>query len=147
MHIEPCLAKYCCCRLCFKNKPDFRIAVKMCILEELGLRLPRNEYGIIKDPYLMLGYGANSFFEVLSNLATMFFLIFLFSLPILYFYSQGERYSSYDMFPILQFFIGNIGGSTTFCRTTRMGFGEIEAICPPNLIFDAKKAVFGVLSN
>lgn len=95
----------------------------------------------------MLGYGANSFFEVLSNLATMFFLIFLFTLPILYFYSRGERYASYDLFPIFQFFIGNIGGSTTFCRTTRMGFGELEATCPPNQIFDAKNAVFGVLSN
>lgn len=147
MHIEPCLAKGCCCRLCFKDKPDFRFAVKLCILEELGLQLPRNEYGIIKNPYLMLGYGANSYFEVLGNLTTMFFLIFLFSLPTFYIYSNGERYEGYELQPVLQFFIGNLGGSTVFCRSTRMGFGEIEAVCPPDTVFDANKAVFGVMSN
>lgn len=48
---------------------------------------------------------------------------------------------------MLQFFIGNAGGSTVFCKSTRMGFGEIDAGCPPNTFFDAEKAVFGVMSN
>ena len=34
-----------------------------------------------------------------------------------------------------------------FCKSTRMGFGEIEAQCPPNTYFDAKKAVWGIMSN
>lgn len=86
MDIEPCLGRRICCR-CFKNKPDFRFAVKESILKELGLKLPRNEYGIIEDPFLMLGYGANAFFEVLGNITTMFILIFIFSLPVFYIYS------------------------------------------------------------
>lgn len=101
MHIEPCLAKVCCCRLCFKDKPDFRTALKKSLLEELGLKLPKNEYGIIKDPYLMLGYGTNAYFEVLMNLTKMFSFIAIFSLPVFFIYSQGLRYDSYDMKYIL----------------------------------------------
>lgn len=109
--------------------------------------MPRNEYGILEDPYLMLGYGTNAYFEILMNLTTLFTLIGLFSLPVLYYYSSGINYSDYDTWPILQFFIGNIGGSTVFCKTTRMGFGEIQASCPPNTYFDANKAVWGIMSN
>jgi hypothetical protein len=115
MHVEPCLGRSCCC-VCFKNKPDFRYAVKESILRELGLKLPRNEYGIVEDPYLMLGYGANAFFEVLANIAAMFLFIFAFSLPVFYIYSQGRRFEAYDLQPLLQFFIGNVGGSTVFCK-------------------------------
>lgn len=75
----------------------------------------------------MLGYGANAFFEVLGNITTMFILIFLFSLPVFYIYSHGSRYETYDLQPLLQFFIGNVGGSTVFCKPARMGFGEIDA--------------------
>jgi hypothetical protein len=147
MHIEPCLAKICCCKYCFKDKPDFRFAVKESILKELGFKLPRNEFGIMEDPYLMLGYGTNAYFEVLMNISQLFFLMAIFALPVLYIYSSGVRYSSYETWPILQFFIGNVGGSTVFCKTTRMGFGEMEAACPPNSFFDTSKAVWGVMSN
>lgn len=100
MHVEPCLGRSACCcclRICVKNKPDFRFAVKECILKELGLKLPRNEYGIVEDPYLMLGYGANAYFEILANLAYLFIVIFVVSLPVFYIYSHGRRYEAYDL--------------------------------------------------
>ena len=95
----------------------------------------------------MLGYGTNAYFEVLLNLSQLFILIAAFSVPVFYIYGTGVRYSTYELWPIIRFIMGNFGGSTVFCKTTRMGYGEIHAQCPPGTYFDATKAVWGVMSN
>ena len=75
----------------------------------------------------MLGYGVNAYFEIISNLTILFVVISMFSIPLMYIYSTGNRYNGFDLQPILQFFSGNIGGSTVFCKNQRLGFGQIDA--------------------
>lgn len=82
--ISCCCALVCCCA---KKKKPFKAALKECILEELELRAPREN---LDDPYLILGYGVNAYFQILASLARMFFWVFLFSLPMLYIYGSGR---------------------------------------------------------
>jgi hypothetical protein len=59
------------------------------MLEELGLHAPKEN---LKDPYLVLGYGVNAYYQILASLAKMFFWVFIFSLPLFYVYGTGKYY-------------------------------------------------------
>jgi hypothetical protein len=47
-------------------KPEFRANLRIALLNELGLKLPKTEKKVNKNPFLLLGYGVNSYFEVLE---------------------------------------------------------------------------------
>jgi len=49
---------------------------------DLGVKMLENEIHVEDDPYLVLGYGVNTYFEILGQLSTMFSFIFLLILPI-----------------------------------------------------------------
>jgi hypothetical protein len=59
----PCL-KYVCC--CIKNKkPNFNLALKRAIRRKLEISVPKNDLLIEEDPFLLLGYGMNSYLQVM----------------------------------------------------------------------------------
>lgn len=87
VQIEPSVGKICRKFCGKKSKPCFRHTLKLCILKDMGLDLPENELEIIKDPFQILGYGPNSFFEILTVLTILFLVITIFSMPLYYFYS------------------------------------------------------------
>jgi hypothetical protein len=68
---------------------------------EMKIKLPKGEAEIAKDPFLLLGYGINAYFDIMISLAIMCICITLFMLPIFITFSgnseQGlrlyERYS------------------------------------------------------
>ena len=79
----------CCCKLvccCAKKKKPFKSALRECMLNELELKAPKED---LSDPYLVLGYGVNAYYQILASLAKMFFWIFIFSLPLFYIYGSG----------------------------------------------------------
>lgn len=138
-----CCCKFVCC--CAKKKKPFKQALKECILEELELKAPREN---LKDPYLIMGYGVNAYFQILASLARMFFWVFIFTLPLLYIYGNSRFYEGQKSFPISRFFIGNFGGSITQCKQQRVAIGNIELECPKGTIFDdASRSQIGALSN
>jgi len=79
--------------LCFKKKKkNFKAELRMAMLKDLGVKMPKNEAQISEDPYLVLGYGVNAYFDILYSLSLMFVCITIFCLPIYWIYSSGSAF-------------------------------------------------------
>jgi hypothetical protein len=74
------------------TKTPFKYALKEALLKELGLKPPKNDKMIAQDPFLMLGYGINAFFDLLSSLSTMFLWITIFFIPVFHIYASHGAY-------------------------------------------------------
>jgi hypothetical protein len=75
-HLMPCF------KSCLKKpKPRFKAELRKALIAELGFRLPKNEE-IEKDPFLILGYGINSYLDIMMNLFWMFTIITIFCIPL-----------------------------------------------------------------
>jgi hypothetical protein len=61
--------------------------VRESLLIELDLKAPKED---LSDPYIVMGYGVNAYYQILAGLARMFFAIFIFSLPMMYIYGTGR---------------------------------------------------------
>ena len=46
-------------------KEDFDHALRTTFLKELGLKVPNSEIELINEPFLRLGYGVNSYFDIM----------------------------------------------------------------------------------
>ena len=132
-HVFPICRPLCCSK---KPVADFHLTLRHCLLHEFGLHSPCSSLSSTGDPYLAAGYGVNSFFDILKSLAAMFFFISIIAIPVLLIYSSGSQYKDYKSHPISQFFIGNIGGASVFCRANRIGNGFITAHCPGNTVLE-----------
>ena len=82
--------KYCCCCLLKKRKRAFKAGLKAALRKKLGMKFRRSEQQIEDDPFMLLGYGLNSYFSVVLQLMVMMGLIHLLSLPLM------MTYASYD---------------------------------------------------
>jgi hypothetical protein len=49
-----------------KPKPEFTDQLRIALLGKLDLKLPKTERKVAKNPFLLLGYGVNSYFNVLE---------------------------------------------------------------------------------
>lgn len=117
-HIMPVLCG--CMGKCYKKmntKPDFRKALKSCIYKELKIKEPKTDRVIDEDPFVITGYGINSFFETLYYLAEMFLVITLLLIPVFYLYSNNNQLGlmSFDHYAFNQFTLGNMGGAQAYC--------------------------------
>ena len=74
------------------RKSEFKFALRQCLLQELNFKVPKSDNEINQDPYLILGYGINAYYDILLSLCTMFVCIMIFCLPIYYTYAQGKYY-------------------------------------------------------
>ena len=80
-------------KMCFKpRKMPFKLALKKALLQEMGLEAPESDKQIAEDPFLILGYGINAFFDIISSLSVMFIWITIFFLPLFYIYSSHTTY-------------------------------------------------------
>lgn len=115
---------------------------------ELELRAPKSDAQLIKDPYLVLGYGVNAYFDFLSYFAKMFVLITIFALPIYYTYGiKGWYFSGQRSYPISRWSLGNMGGISTFCDQIRVGKREVDIGCPPGTIYDTEDLHMGMIPS
>ena len=129
-----------------KKKPDLRYAMKRAIIDELRENIlpkmenketgqmypiiPKNEEHSDSNPFLIAGYGVNSFFEIMRRLVYMFLIISLVFLPVMILYKvdpqQGilglEKPSWRSMFN--QVTLGNLGGAEIQCMTKRLEVDE-----------------------
>ena len=56
-------------RKCRKaRKPDFRYALRKTLLEEMQIRMPKSETQLNNEPFLRLGYGVNSYFDIMLSI-------------------------------------------------------------------------------
>ena len=88
-HIAGCLTR------CFKQKnktSEFKYALRQVLLQELKFKVPRSEDEIFDDPYVILGYGVNAYYDILFSLCIMFACITIFCIPIYLTYQGGVYY-------------------------------------------------------
>ena len=77
--------------------------------------MPFSDQQIEEEPFLILGYGVNSYFDLLSYMSIMFVIVTIFALPIIKIYSSHDAFSEHDNYPLSKFSLGNLGGSSVFC--------------------------------
>ena len=81
----PFLRYICCC--CFSYKRSFKSGLKSALRRKLDMKVSKSDERIEKDPYLLLGYGMNSYFEIMLGLMCMMFVVTLFAVPLMYRFS------------------------------------------------------------
>ena len=106
--------KYICC--CIGNKkPNFNYALKRAIRRKLELSVPKSDIQIEEDPFLLLGYGMNSYLQVMVELMCLSGLISIVTIPLMMTfagYGALENFAGYDW---NQYTLGNIGGADSWC--------------------------------
>ena len=97
-------------KFCGRRKgKDFKKAVRKILSKKLDIKIPKAEKDIEDEPFVMLGYGVNAYFNILKYLGIMFFMISLFSIPIYTIYSGN----SVNMLSgaLNKLSLGNLGGA------------------------------------
>jgi hypothetical protein len=85
----------------------------------------------------MLGYGINSYFDMIYALMQLFLIISIVVAPIMFIYSNSEssgmeEYLSGPKLSIGQLTMGNMGGATVLCKSKRIEAGSIFNLNCPN---------------
>jgi hypothetical protein len=117
-------------RKCRKpRKPDFRYALRKTLLEEMQIRMPKSETLLIKEPFLRLGYGVNSYFDIMLSIFYMFSFISVVCIPVFYIYGISneamgmEELQSGFALVLGKFSLGNMGSSSVQCDSKRIDEG------------------------
>lgn len=132
----------------FRNRNiSFRHSVRLSICAELGVRIPESDLSQREQPYLIAGYGVNAYFDFLMHVCKMFLCIFIFALPLYYYYGKGVGLKGWKSFPVTRFTMGNLGGADMFCKQTSLHRGKMKFNCPSGLRLDTLNAHSGVISS
>lgn len=82
--------------------------------------MPKSDKLIEEDPFLLLGFGVNSYFDVMLALMKMNILITIFVLPLFYCYSHNPQMAMLGDSPVKydinKYTLGNLGGSHVKCQ-------------------------------
>eukprot|EP00355_Strombidium_rassoulzadegani_P007408 CAMPEP_0168620868 /NCGR_PEP_ID=MMETSP0449_2-20121227/7377_1 /TAXON_ID=1082188 /ORGANISM="Strombidium rassoulzadegani, Strain ras09" /LENGTH=1171 /DNA_ID=CAMNT_0008661923 /DNA_START=74 /DNA_END=3586 /DNA_ORIENTATION=+ len=150
-HIIPALQVF---RRCRKPKKDFKHSLRKTLLEEMGIKMPDSENQLIEEPFLMLGYGINAYFDIMLSLCLMFFSITLFCLPLYYMFAYNDaqglkNFNEGFKFQITKWSLGNMGGSTVICFNKAIKSRDLKITCPnaQNAQIDIQNVQFGVMSQ
>ena len=68
-----------------------------------------------KDPYLLLGFGINSYFEIMLQLFYFMLLISCLAIPLMAYFATFSGTKGSVGYYFSQFSMGNLGGASTFC--------------------------------
>ena len=93
--------------------------------------MPKSDKQVQEDPFLLLGFGVNNYFDIMKSLMNMFTCISIFMLPLLYCYSHNSQSAlkSDPMYFLTKFSLGNYGGSTMNCVTKPVLTSEFDLTC------------------
>ena len=127
-HILPSLS---CLRKCKKKKPDFKHALRKTLLEEMQIKMPKSESQIIEDPFLILGYGVNAYFDIMLSLVYLCLTVTLFVIPLYWVYSQNQQKAliTQPKYTFTQYTLGNMGGDDVFCASKRRSAASVSIDC------------------
>jgi len=76
---------------CGKRREDFHHSLRKTLLEEMEIKMPKSESEIVDEPFLLLGYGVNAFFDIQRSLAWMFLIITAIAVPVYGVYSGNPQ--------------------------------------------------------
>ena len=120
------------------RKKSFNLALKRAIRRKLVLTVPKSDARIEEDPFLLLGYGMNSYFQVMVQLMIMTALISLVTIPVMGTFASFSTLSSLPGYNYNQFTLGNIGGADVFCAQATFNVDEtaFNVECPAGTQID-----------
>ena len=98
-----------------KKKRSFEGALKRAIRRKLEISIPKSDEAIEQDPFLLLGYGMNSYFQIMVELMVMVGLISIVTIPLMLSLSEYGALEQYPGYEWNQYTLGNIGGADAFC--------------------------------
>ena len=123
---------------CCKKKKDLRYAMRLAIINELRENyepakgvipiIPKNEEHSDDNPFLLAGYGVNSFFDIMRRLVIMFIAISVVLIPTILIYQQNKHQGVCELeeaswkSSFHSMTLGNLGGAETQCITKRLNF-------------------------
>lgn len=79
--------KYICCCLLKKQKRSFKRALKKSIRLKIGIKPTKADKIIEEDPYLLLGYGINSYLTIMLQLVFLMVLISCLAIPLMMYFA------------------------------------------------------------
>lgn len=121
-----------------KPKKDFRLALKKSLLNKLNMKMSKTEEQLEDDPFLLLGFGMNAYFDTLRYLVILMSLCFLFSLPMMYIFSSYGAIRGAPRGVISQYSLGNMGGASTLCKSVPFSNPSITLTCPKGTELSSK---------
>ena len=77
-----------CCQK--KQRKNFKHNLRKTLLEEMEIQMSKSEAQVQQDPFLMLGYGVNAYFDIMYSLVFMFLTISIACIPMYYNYAHNE---------------------------------------------------------
>lgn len=121
-------------------------------MADMGLHMSRHEDELIDNPFLVLGFGINAYFDMMLQLCEMFFIITMFFIPVFVWYRNNAEsaLATKELNPIKQlkaFSLGNMGGATTVCAQKKVKTNSIHIECPEGLFMDYDNIIFGAMSS
>ena len=95
------------------------VGLKAALRRKLEMKVPMSEQRLLDDPYLRLGYGMHSYFQVLLQLMCLMLMIMVLSVPLMITYSTFDAFKNHDTGAtnMNQYSLGNLGGAKSICMT------------------------------
>jgi hypothetical protein len=139
--------KWCRRYKCCTKEPNFKTGLKLAVLEEMSLEVP-HDHEADEDPFLVLGYGVNSYFEILSSLFWMMSLISIVFFPVLIVYASNSvnGLATQAYYHINMWSLGNMGSSIVSCKQGRLGSEDLLFSCPMGII-DVTNPSLGIMNT
>ena len=92
-----------------RQKKNFRFSMKKALRKKMGMEIPPTDLDIDKDPFLRLGFGMNSYYKLLRQLSVLFFMLSIFTMPLMIMYSSYQGLEDQPKYFANKFSIGNLG--------------------------------------
>jgi hypothetical protein len=151
--VWPCL---CCLR--GRRKTSFKLALKKSLRHKMDLKMPKSELAIEEDPFLLMGFGMNAYFDIMKQLIFMFFWISVFFVPVFYIYSSYDGLKNAPYYPLDMWSLGNMGGSSVQCGSVPQSVAgaRLSLTCPTGTFDttvtqqsdpDSKVLVYGIIND
>jgi hypothetical protein len=116
------------------------------MMRELDIQTPKNEKMVTGDPFLILGYGMNAYFDMMKSLIIICLSICFFLSPVFYGYSH-PKHDNDEMTGLMKFTLGNLGAATVQCRQRKPSVGTMKMFCPMGLIMIDDQTQIGLMSD
>ena len=94
------------------------IGLKRSLRRKLELGVPKSDQRLLEDPYLRLGYGMYSYFEIMRQLMILMSLLMVLSIPLMCAYASYDDLAHYTEYSWNRFSLGNMGGSNAICESS-----------------------------
>jgi len=78
----------------------------------MAIPMPENDKEVSEDPFILLGYGINSFFDLMSQLFWFAIFVTIFMMPLMVEFSTYNGLAKEPRYMFNQFSLGNMGGTT-----------------------------------